>query len=837
MPWSNRILTDAQLRTEMAKCEGCEEKPCKAACPADCSPLDFIRAARVGEPSDIRRAAAEILLANPFGGVCGITCPTWHCRDACVHARFDMAVEIPSVQATLVAKARRLGLEPWLPGPEPSGRRVAVVGAGPAGLAAAAVLAREGHAVVVIDQLEVPGGACNLIPAHRLPRGILLSDVLWLLRLGDIRLELGRHVDEPEGLLAEGFDAVVMALGLGAAYRLEVPGEEAARSGLDFLADPSAFRLPPNVVVVGGGATAVDCAVTARLRGAAQVEIIALERWDEMPLTLSERSEIEANGVAVTGRSRILAIRTEGSAVRGVEIEKVTLPSGVPFHPRAVVPIPGSLSFRGDVCGVIVAIGAGRTRPLPVDHPAVFAAGDFLNGPSTVVSAVASGKNAARAAHALLSGLGQAPRETEKVGRFEKSRVRLSGYRLPISLETTFFGRPIRSPFLLSAAPPTDGLRAMQKAYEAGWAGGVMKTAFDGVPIHIPAAYMHLLGRQTYGNCDNVSEHALDRVCREIEELNRAWPDRLTVASTGGPVTGDLDGDRNGWQSNTRKLEAAGAMAIEYSLSCPQGGDGTEGDIVSQNARLTARIVDWVLEAGQAEVPKLFKLTGAVTSIAAILLAVREAFERHPGKKAGVTLANTFPSLAFRAGEKSTWEEGVVVGMSGEGIVPISNLTLASVAGMGVRVSGNGGAMDYRAAAHFLALGAETVQFCTIVLQHGYGVVDDLHSGLSHLLADRGIPDVATLVGRALPEPVRGFMDLPSASQISQVDETLCMECGNCTRCPYLAISLRETGGRKLPFTDAARCIGCGLCTLKCFSEALRLRDRTEPERVAVRET
>jgi len=127
-----------------------------------------------------------------------------------------------------------------------------------------------------------------------------------------------------------------------------------------------------------------------------------------------------------------------------------------------------------------------------------------------------------------------------------------------------------------------------------------------------------------------VSGHSLDRVCDEVARLVREYPDRLTMASTGGPVTGDDAADRAVWQSNTRKLEAAGAMGIEYSLSCPQGGDGTHGDIVSQNAALTARIIGWILEGGDPRVPKLFKLTGAVTAIQPIVTAIRGVLERHP---------------------------------------------------------------------------------------------------------------------------------------------------------------------------------------------------------------
>jgi dihydropyrimidine dehydrogenase (NAD+) subunit PreA len=274
-------------------------------------------------------------------------------------------------------------------------------------------------------------------------------------------------------------------------------------------------------------------------------------------------------------------------------------------------------------------------------------------------------------------------------------------------------------------------------------------------------------------------------------------------------------------------------MGIEYSLSCPQGGDGTKGDIVSQDAELTAKIIDWIMEVGDADIPKLFKLTAAVTSSYPIISAIKEVFARYPRKKAGITLANTFPTLAFRKGEKKSWDEGIVVGMSGEGVIPISNLTLANVSRLGVTVSGNGGPMDYKTAANFLALGAKTIQFCTIVMKYGYGIVDDLHSGLSYLMQERGIKSVSELIGCALPAPITGFMELSPVKKVSAVHAELCQHCGNCTRCPYLAI---ELDSMKVPVTDPAHCIGCSICVQKCFSGALYMRKRTKKELMLLQE-
>jgi dihydropyrimidine dehydrogenase (NAD+) subunit PreT len=825
---SNReFLTEAQLRAEIEKCEFCREKPCREACPADCSPADFIMAVRVGAPSDYRRAATLILGANPLGGVCGAVCPERYCVKACVKETIDRPVRIPEVQAEIIRRAKRLKVMPSFPAAPESGFRAAVVGAGPAGLSAAALLAQNGLAVDVFEREARAGGMVNLIPDFRFEKEVLRSDIRFLSGLGRIRIRFGQSVDEPRTLLEQGFSAVVVATGLDVPLRLGIPGEELAEDWIRFLTKPGRKSLTGRFVsVIGGGAVAADCAETAAHRGAS-VEMICLETLGEMPLSSVERAGLMRTGVLITGRSAVTAIRLAASR-KSARVQPMRLSRGQAFSPGRMSADPRQPPFSRSYDEIIVAIG-GRSRLAVQESRGIFYAGDMADGPGTVVSAVASGKNAAQRA---LDGLTRKRTPKQTAG---KSRIVMPGRNLlPVSLRTEFFGRPILSPFLLSASPASDGAEQLRLAYRAGWAGGVLKTAFDGLPIHIPAEYMFVLGRRTYGNCDNVSGHSLDRVCREIEELSREFPDRLTVASTGGPVTGAGELDRAVWQANTRKLETAGAMAIEYSLSCPQGGDGTRGDIVSQDADLTAQIIEGVLSGAlRPDVPKLFKLTGAVTAIAPILQAARTVFSRYPKHQAGVTLANSFPGLAFRPGAKAEWDEGIVIGLSGEGILPISYLTLAKAAGFGGRISGNGGPMNYRQAADFLALGAETVQFCTLALHYGVEIVEDLHAGLSGLLEALGLDSVSALIGRALPKPIRDFPDLTALKRISTVERRLCVHCGNCCRCPYQAIEIDRRG---IPHPDPARCLGCSLCVQRCFAGALSMRERSAAERAALKE-
>lgn len=821
------IMTPAQLQAELWRCEFCEEKPCREACPVHCSPADFIMAARVGQPSDIRRSAAEIMSANPLGGVCGMVCPDTFCMAACTHKKFDGPINIPLVQATIVEMAKHDGGIPAFEKPQPNGRKVAVVGGGPAGLGAAAALAQMGYAVDIFEGGDKLGGMANLIPDHRLDKQVLESDIQFLLSLGNITAKTGVQIEDPQSLLKE-YDAVCVTTGLWKPIELGIEGETLAIRMVDLLADPGAYRFSGRVAVIGGGATALDCAVTAKGRGAAHVELFMLEKLAEMPLTAKERQELLDSDIEVNGRIRVNKILSDGEQVTGLETQRVELPDGLPFRPGNVRPVPGTEGRRDGIEAVILAIGMRPERP-PQQATGIFYAGDLVNGPKMVVEATASGKNAALEIHAWLE-----KQPKPEIKKATKSYYVLPGYHpVPVSLETEFFGRRIRSPYLISASPSSDGLEQVTLAYEAGWAGVVMKTAFDNVPIHIPGEYMVTFGQTTYGNADNVSGHSLDRVCREVEQLVRQWPDRLTMASTGGPVTGHDESDARGWQSNTKKLEAAGAMGIEYSLSCPQGGDGTEGDIVSQNAALTAKIIDWIMQVGDPDIPKLFKLTAAVTSIIPILRAIKGVLAKYPHKKAGITLANSFPTLGFRPAPGRRWEEGVVVGMSGEGVTPISYLTLANAVPEGIEISGNGGPMHYKAAADFLALGVKTVQFCTIVMKYGYGIIRDLESGTAFLMQERGIGSMQELIGIAQPNPVTGFMELSPVKKISQVIPELCTSCGNCARCPYLAIALDENG---IPHTDPARCIGCSICAKKCFTGALYMRTRTPEEAAALQE-
>ncbi|MEK7766520.1 MAG: dihydropyrimidine dehydrogenase, partial [bacterium] len=216
---------------------------------------------------------------------------------------------------------------------------------------------------------------------------------------------------------------------------------------------------------------AADCAETAVAGGAEHVEMFALEKIGEMPLTPKELNGLIKTGVHVTGRTSVTGILTSGGRVKGLRAIRVSLPVDKKFHPSLVKPVKGTEQDRGDLNYVIIAIGS-RPAFKPEGVKGVFFAGDVQNGPTTGVEAVAAGKNAGLEADAFLNG-GKPPVFASRV----KSRHVLEGRNmLPVPVGAEFFGRKIRSPFLLSAAPPSDGYEQMKRAYEAGWAGGIMKT-------------------------------------------------------------------------------------------------------------------------------------------------------------------------------------------------------------------------------------------------------------------------------------------------------------------------------------------------------------------------
>ncbi|RIQ18243.1 4Fe-4S dicluster domain-containing protein [Jiangella rhizosphaerae] len=384
--------------------------PCAAACPAGENVREWLHLAQDG---DYEAAWREIMSVNPFPAIMGRVCYR-PCETACNRGQLDETVGINSVERFLGDEAIRAG---WtVSAGEATGRRVLVVGAGPAGLAAAYHLRLLGHDVTIRDSGPEPGGMMRFgIPAYRLPRDVLDAEIRRIVELG-VTLELNTRVGDVADIRdAEGFDAVFLAVGAQLSHRTYVPAGDSAHI-LDALSvlRRTAGGAPPllgrRVAVYGGGNTAVDVARTARRLGAADALIVYRRTRDRMPAHESEVTEAEEEGVRLRWLSTI-AQADEGR----VTVERMRLDeSGFPqptgefdeLDADAVVLALGQDSDLGLVShtpsvatahGRIVVDGAFMTG-----LPGVFAGGDAISGDRTVTSAIGHGRRAAQAIDAWL---------------------------------------------------------------------------------------------------------------------------------------------------------------------------------------------------------------------------------------------------------------------------------------------------------------------------------------------------------------------------------------------------------------------------------------------------
>ncbi len=403
------------------RCYFCYDAPCMEACPTTIDIPLFIRQIATGTPE---AAAKTIFDQNILGGMCARVCPVEQlCEEVCVREVAEgKPVEIGRLQRyatdTLMAK----NAHPFERA-APTGKRIAVVGAGPAGLACAHRLAMKGHSVTVFDARPKAGGLNEYgIASYKTVDDFAQKEVDWLLRIGGIEVQTGRALGEG-GLtldaLAADHDAVFLGIGLGGVNALGAEGEETGNvaDAVDFIEDLRQARdlatLPVgrDVVVIGGGMTAIDAAVQSKLLGAQNVTLVYRRGRDRMSASEYEQDLAASKGVHIVHHAMPVRVIGNG-AVREVEFEYTSdgpnglEPTGETFRLRAdqllraigqrLEGAPDGLTLEG---GKIAVSGAGRTS-----MPNVWAGGDCAaGGDDLTVTAVAEGRDAAEDIHAQLS--------------------------------------------------------------------------------------------------------------------------------------------------------------------------------------------------------------------------------------------------------------------------------------------------------------------------------------------------------------------------------------------------------------------------------------------------
>ncbi|MDO6586367.1 NAD(P)-dependent oxidoreductase [Salipiger sp. 1_MG-2023] len=408
-------LDDHEALVAADRCYFCHDAPCATACPTDIDIPLFIRQIATGTPE---AAARTILSQNILGGMCARVCPTETlCEEVCVRETAEgKPVEIGRLQRYATDALMAQSAHPF-ERDVATGKRIAVVGAGPAGLSCAHRLAMMGHDVVLFDARPKPGGLNEYgIAAYKSTEDFAAREVDWLMGIGGIELRCGMALGRDltlDSLRAE-YDAVFLGMGLGGVNALGVPGDDKSGvvNAVDFIADLrqaadlAALPVGRDVVVIGGGMTAVDAAVQSKLLGALNVTIVYRRSQERMAASVYEQDLAQAKGVRIICNASPVAVHGNG-AVREIEFEftdddlsptgeTFRLPADQVFRAIGQTLVPGDLP---ELDGRKIAVdGTGRTT-----LPGVWAGGDCAaGGDDLTVTAVAEGRDAAEDIHASL---------------------------------------------------------------------------------------------------------------------------------------------------------------------------------------------------------------------------------------------------------------------------------------------------------------------------------------------------------------------------------------------------------------------------------------------------
>jgi dihydropyrimidine dehydrogenase (NAD+) subunit PreT len=411
-----------EARIAAERCLFCYDAPCVTACPTSIDIPLFIR--QIANGSAVA-AAKTILDANIMGAMCARVCPTENlCEGACVRETSESrAVEIGRLQRFATDAAFASGRQFYRAGP-PSGKRVAVVGAGPAGLSCAHALARAGHRVTVFEARPKGGGLNEYgIAAYKTNDEIAQKEIAYILDVGGIKIEFGKALGRDFTLesLRAGYDAVFLGIGLGDTNALGLgAAPEGVMDAVDFIAglrqapDKTAVPVGRNVLVIGGGMTAIDAATQAKLLGAECVTIAYRRGKTEMPASPYEQDVAQVRGVLIREHLMPVAVESYNGSVSGVTFEHTRSEAGkligtgerITLAADQVLTAIGQLLKPADLSGAGLVFEKGRVA---VDGerrtgiPGVWAGGDCIaEGSDLTVVAVADGKAAAASIIAAL---------------------------------------------------------------------------------------------------------------------------------------------------------------------------------------------------------------------------------------------------------------------------------------------------------------------------------------------------------------------------------------------------------------------------------------------------
>lgn len=394
-------------------------------------------------------------------------------------------------------------------------------------------------------------------------------------------------------------------------------------------------------------------------------------------------------------------------------------------------------------------------------------------------------------------------------------------------LSIDFCGVPCESPFFLSSSVVSSDYEMVAKAFDMGWAGAAFKTIGVFTPDEVSPRFAALEKEENpfigFKNIEQISDHTLEENMEFLRKLKKNYPTKVIIASIMGQ-------NEEEWTKLASLMEEAGADIIECNFSCPQMvGEGLGSDVGTDPA-LVARYTAATRRG--TTLPVLAKMTPNITKIegpaeAAVAAGADGLAAINTIKSVMNINLHTFASAPDVDGKSP---EG---GYSGKAVKPIALRFINDMAKdeklKGVPISGMGGIETWRDAAEFLALGCETVQVTTSVMQYGYRIIEDMLEGLKDYLSQNGLTSVRQMIGKALPHIVSADDVNRFTIEYPKFNRKICVGCGRC----YLSCfdgghqALRMNDQHQ-PVMDARKCVGCQLCRLVCPTGSITPGARVE---------
>jgi len=390
------------------------------------------------------------------------------------------------------------------------------------------------------------------------------------------------------------------------------------------------------------------------------------------------------------------------------------------------------------------------------------------------------------------------------------------------TLETSILGIKLENPFLLASAPPTALIDSIDKAFEIGWGGAVLKTITPD-NLEMTEASPRYAAMKEKGkviglqNIELLSHRSVQYWVDGIRYLKQKHPTKAVIASIMSPV------DRKSWQELVYRLNDTPVDAYELNFSCPHGmPEKGIGMAIGTTTEISTLITGWVKDV--AEKPVFVKLTPNVTDITRIAKAVERA---NADGFAAINTVQGFMGVNLETLEPSLSIDGFSTygGCSGEIVRPIGFRCVAQLRQCSdLPILGMGGITSWQDAAQYIALGSNAVQVCTEVMINGYGIVSGLKSGLLHYLEEKGMKDISGLRSIAIPK-ITSHEELNKEYHLfPEIDKNLCVTCGKCIRiCSESEHQALEPDGKDGIGLDREKCVGCSLCSHICPREAIKM--------------